>query len=778
MPANDFESVELARFYTSIIQDLTNEQLTREEGANLEGLFTEWATDLLSEAGETENVRIAYDEKHLGTKNQHKINAYSISDNYETVDLFISIFKGTEELNRIMKDEVDTASKRITNFFKKGKYKDYFNDIEESSTIFDFVRTLGASKELKENLVRVNAIILTDALYPGAVPDNAEIAGCPIYYRIIDMNYFYNITQKSHIPIEIDFFEEGYKIPCISIPANSEYQSYLAILPGSSLAAIYERFGSRLLEQNVRSFLQFTGKINKGIRATIINEPEMFLAFNNGIAATAEEIELMQDNSGIFIKKVMDLQIVNGGQTTASIYHTAKKDKADISNIFVQLKISVIKDKINLSTIVSRISEYANTQNKVSMSDLSSNRPFHIEIEKLSRNIVTPHIQGHSNQTKWFYERARGQYKNARLREGFTKAKQKVFDLKYPKKQLFKKEDVAKYINTFEEVFDGSRLVVGPHFVVRGNQKNYVQFMNFNLIKKPDNIYYEDLIAKVILFKKAENLYGIKPNAIGDMRYITVPYSIAYLGYITKHELDLYKIWKNQQISDELSDFLYELMKVIELYIKKSAPGSLIGEWAKKEECWTELKKTSFNLDLSKIQIDLQDTANPVKRKKISDNETVELQILEDIEKIKSVPSETWKKMEDWGKVTGNLNQYQCNIAFTLGGRIRNNSTILDNERRIGIQIIDIVIDKAPELLLEIDDINAKESDVMIIDKPNIDINLIQRMIIYDRKHNILKPQYFMFMNNILKGKRSLSEVAVEHCQVSLEILKKHGFKY
>ena len=145
----------------------------------------------------------------------------------------------------------------------------------------------------------------------------------------------------------------------------------------------------------------------------------------------------------------------------------------------MQVKLSVIKNKDNFSPpFVSQISEYANTQNKVSVSDLSSNRPYHIELEKISRNIWAPPGENQSVQTRWFYERARGQYKNARIKEGFTKSKQKAFDLKNPKGQMFSKEDLAKYINSFEEINEGKKIIIGPHLVVQGNQKNYVQFMN------------------------------------------------------------------------------------------------------------------------------------------------------------------------------------------------------------------------------------------------------------------------------------------------------------
>ena len=773
-----YENSELNRFYQNTIQELKNIQISREEGGSLEELFSEWSVDLLAEAGETENVRVAYDEKALGTKNQHKINAYSISDNYETIDLFIAVFKGVNEPSKILKDEIDTASKRIANFFRKGIYKDYVNEIEESSPIFDFAHTLSNSQDIKSSLVRVNAIILTDGLYSGAIPSSLEIHGYPFFYRVIDIEYLYNVSEKSHIPIEIDFKEEGYNVPCIeSSSLNEEYQSYLAIIPGVALATLYERFGSRLLEQNVRSFLQFTGKINKGIRNTILNEPHMFLAFNNGLAATAEEIDIEDYPGGKFIRKIKDFQIVNGGQTTASIFHTFKKDKADISGINVQVKFSVIKNRTNFSEIVSRISEYANTQNKVSISDLSSNRPFHILLEKLSRSLVTPHIPGKTNQTKWFYERARGQYKNARIKDGFTKTRQKAFDLMNPRSQLFTKEELAKYQNTYEEIVEGRKLVVGPHIVVRGGQKNYVQFINYNEVKNPDNIYFEDTIAKAILFRSAEKIYGVKPNAIGDMRYLTVPYSIAYFGYKTNYKLDLYKIWKNQAVSEQLSKLLYELMIKVESFIKSNAPGSLYGEWAKKEECWNALKTSSINFDQEIIRDDFVNTKSQNQRKKITENDSENQQIQEDIEKLKSIPYKIWDKIEQWGLVTEKLTQQQRNTALTVSGRVRNNSKISDYERVTGIKIIDIVIENAPELLFEIEEVTIKTEPVANENEIEITLDLIKKMVDWDRKNKRLKDQYFVYMNNIVQGKYPLNEKAENYAKISFRFLEKFGFK-
>jgi hypothetical protein len=776
--SDTIENTELQKFYESLIQDLKSTQVSEEEGGILEQIFTQTAIDLLAEAGETENARVAHDEKALGTKNQHKINAYSISDNYETIDLFTTIFKGKEIPERIGKDEIETAAKRIANFFRKGVYKEYVNEIEESAPIFDFAHTLSNSIELKENLVRINAIILTDGFYPGDFPESQSISGYPIFYRVVDVNYLFNITEKSHIPIAIDFIKDGFEVPCIISPSeNEEYQSYLAIIPGQALATIYERFGSRLLEQNVRSFLQFTGKINKGIRNTILREQHMFLAFNNGIAATAEKISLETsgDGKGWIISNVQDFQIVNGGQTTASIYHTLKKDKADISGIFVQLKLSVVKNKNNFSEIVSRISEYANTQNKVSVSDLSSNRPYHIEIEKLSRNIFAPHVPGQTNQTKWFYERARGQYKNARMKEGFTKSKQKAFDLKNPKNQMFTKEELAKYVNAYTEIYDGKKLVVGPHFVVRGNQKNYVQFINYNLVKIPDSIYFEDIISKVILFRTAEKIYGVKPNAIGDLRYITVPYTISLLTQKTANKLDLYKIWKSQSISGQLKSLLFNLMVKVEDAIKISADkyhGALYGEWAKKEECWNDLLIQEFDIDFSVLQADFEDPKNTSHRKRIADEETAQIQVQEELEKLKSIPSSVWHNIEDWARASGELSEQKKTVAFNLAGRVRNNSKISDYERQSGISILDVVIEKAPELLDAIDEINEKEEV-----ESEITLEVVKKIVQWDKKNKKLKDIEYKFMLELAEGRKNLTDRNKFIAKLNLTKIRKYGFE-
>ena len=610
----------------------------------------------------------------------------------------MTIFKGTDDIVRISKDEIETASKRISNFFRKGLLKDYVNEIEESSQIFDFAHTLSNSDELKVNLVRVNAIILTDGSYLGDIPTEISISDYPVYYRVIVINYLLQIDEKAHLPIEIDFKEDGFDVPCILAPNdhNDKYLSYLAIIPGEALANIYERFGSRLLEQNVRSFLQFKGNVNKGIRNTILKEPEMFLAFNNGLAATAEEVTLHNkpECQGTFIAKVKDFQIVNGGQTTASIYHTFKKDKGvDIKSIFVQVKLTVIKNSENFSDIVSRISEYANTQNKVSVADLSSNRLFHIRLEKLSRSILTPYNNATGKKTRWFYERSRGQYRNARFKEGSTVTKRNAFDISNPKKQVISKEELAKYINSYQEVYDGKKLIIGPYIVVRGNQKNYISFLNSITDENVDNIYFEDAIAKAILFKSAEKIYGVKPNAIGDLRYITVPYSISLLGILSDNTIDLYKIWNNQEISKELSALLKDLMILCENFIKEKAPGSLYGEWAKKPDCWESLKDyiKDFNIKIPKN--DLSTRLNP-KRTRISETDIDNLYYKEVESAVMSISAEKWKAIYLYCKENEDIPEYFTNAAHNLGRKLKEGLKPASKEIIIGNELLNKIIFK------------------------------------------------------------------------------------
>ena len=290
-----------------------------------------------------------------------------------------------------------------------------------------------------------------------------------------------------------------------------------------------------------------------------------------------------------------------------------------------------------------------------------------------------------------------------------------------------------------------------------------------------DNVYFEDTIAKAILYRAAEKAYGIKPNAIGDMRYITVPFAVTLLNCLTKNQLDLYKIWKAQDVSETLKSLFHEMMSAIEPFIKDTAPGGLYGEWAKKEDCWIKVKNNDFGFDLSIIKQDLIDKKNPPKRVIISDDETELQKRQEDLEKIKSIPTAIWKKIEEWGRETDNLSNNQQSIAWNLSLKVRNNSPILANEMSNGISIIEKVIDKAPELFFEIDELveasktNGKD--------PEITLELIKKMVDWDRSKKRLKPHHFRMMFDIVNGKEELTSQNKKYCLMNFHFISKYGFK-
>ena len=781
---------ELNKFYQSLMQDVVAIQSGDDEGNTQEQVFTRICQEMLSEAGETENTYIAYDERDLGRKGQHKINGYAISDNYENVDLFISIFNNKQDICSISKPEIDTAVKRISNFFRKAIYNEYVNEIAESSEIFEFADTLANYGELKENLIRVNAFILTNGQYKGDIPASQSISGYTVFYRIIDIDFLYKISEQSRIPIELDFDNldgEHFEIPCLAANIeNPDYEAYIAIMPGECLATLYHDYGARLLEQNVRSFLQFTGKINKGIRKTINEEPHMFLAFNNGIAATADHILL--DETGRFIKRISNLQIVNGGQTTASIYNTARKDKADISQIYVQVKLSVIKDIEQYANIVSRISQYANTQNKVNDADFTANNPALIEIEKLSRYILSPVTLEKNMPTSWFFERARGQYKTLRSKEGFTKSRRAAFDLKFPKNQVFTKVELAKYVNAWQEVYSGKSLMIGPHIVVRGNEKNYARFMNYNLpeIKHIDVAYFEDIIAKAILFRTADKRYGTKVsgNHIGELKQVVVPYTLSLLNLITGGRLDLYKIWKNQRISMELSDFIYELMKQVNQFIINKSPVSHYIEWAKKEECWLMVKENKWSYNIADIVADCIDENNLPKRTHKVNIENVETDRRHQEEILKSIPFSLWKKIEEWGRDTGLLEAPYPTVASDIAYKVKNGRKFLDGDISRGITIYEKVWQYNPDLLEEADKwaekdriadeqrSNSRDSKIA-----EITLELVRQMVEWDKRRRILEDWKWKAMKDVVDGKKELSDRMKHAFYLNLQILRKKGFQ-
>lgn len=776
----------IEEYFRKLKQNIETKQLASEEGGSKEQLFTRYATDLLKLKGEIDNVSVSYDEKTTG-KNPHKINAYSISDDNSQIDLFVSKYIPGAKLAHLTQDDLDKLIAQLKNFYKKAKEDKYALSIAESSEIFTFANYFITDEDFKDNLCRIRVFILTNANCTLDVPENDNWFGTDVEFILVDLQHLYEISAEAEEPINVNFAKRGCTVPCVAGPSNNDvYQVYLAIIPGNLLADLYDEYKTRLMENNVRQFLQFTGKINKGIKDTIESHPWMFLAYNNGISATAKSVTLKGDN---IITSIENLQIVNGGQTTASLYYARKMNPSvDLSNIHVQVKISVVKKDEEFDRIVSNISRCANTQNKVNDADFSANDERLVQLEKMSRYVTAPETKLRPYATYWYFERAKGQYKNFRLKDGFTRQREKQFDLKYPKDQVFTKQELAKYINAYGEVYVGDKLVIGPHIVCRGNEKCYDAFLRNNLPNPSgiDNIYFEDTVAKMILFQEADRRYGTKTsgNPIGDIKKTVVPYAIAILHKLTEGKLDLYKIWRAQKVSEVVSDALYDLMKQINTYFISNGETSRYEEWGKKEDCWLDLREQKWIINLKALKDDLISSKSTTKRKSINLSESEKIDALYNKQYIESIPSEVWEKISDWGKESELLSAPQIIAAKEIFRKLSQGIELDPNDIERGVIIADILAKNNIDLLYKSESFTVENIEVPSKKKVNsrevnaaITDDTLEKMLEWDKTRHIMKPYNRENIIAILDGEKKMSNAMKWGFYYELLKLEDHGFK-
>ncbi len=533
-----------------------------------------------------------------------------------------------DEIQTLTKSAIDTAFKRIRKFYNKsieGLYRDLEETSEAHSMSYNVFRY-----NLDNRIKKVRFMLLTDGKITRTLNSIAseDIDGIKIEYRVVDIEYIYKIYLSQY---NSDGFEVNLKLPCLEIPTISEeYEAYLTVINGNDLVCIYENYGQKLFEQNVRTFLQFKGAVNKGIKNTIEYKPDKFFAYNNGITATASSIK--RNNTGDIIR-ISDFQIVNGGQTTSAIYAANRVSKLDVSNVSVPMKLSVVKDKNNQNDFVSKVSEYANTQNKVNKSDFFSNSPFHKDMKEYSQRIWAPVCNGSQKRTRWFYERVRGEYLNEQAY--LTPSKKKQYQMEYPKKQLIDKTFLAKSENAWLQ---------NPHIVCKGAQYSFSYFADeiTNKLEK-DNLcitesYFKDAVSRIILFRELEKLISKSPWYDGGYRAQTVAYTISYLSYIIeKHNkfLNFNIIWESQSLPQNLVDILSIISEAV--YSKITSPPSgyaNIGQWAKQNKCWDSIKELKLNIEIdNKILINKKEEEYNRKEerkvKKIDDGIIIQTKVLE-----------------------------------------------------------------------------------------------------------------------------------------------------
>lgn len=510
-----------------------------------------------------------------------KVNGYSYSPE-EILTIIVADFDVLEYGKTISKTNIQRSYKRACKYIEKS-LKGFKNMIEDTSEDYPLAQLI---EELNYKKTDIKIVILTNKIYKtNAILDKISVQGKEISYDIWDIERLYQLVNENQgiTTVNVDFNQMmGKPLSLLKVDNNSvEFDCYIGSISGTVLADIYEKWGQRLIERNVRSYLQARGNVNKGIKNTLKSEQEMFIAYNNGISTVAEKVHFNQVSGDLFqIESVEGLQVVNGGQTTASMYYTRREDKVTLDNVNVQIKLTVIKSNERMNEMTSKISEYANTQNKISLSDLKANHYSLIELETISRKHTIPNKAGIKSIEHWFFERARGQYLVDLSRE-HTQNKRDKFKNENPKDKILTKTDVAKYYMTW---------IGYPHKVSKGGEANFKDFIQYLDDKKVDNKFFKELIATAILFRKCDEL--VKNHGYPGYKINIVTYSVAALAFMYKKEINLNEIWDNQEVDTQTIDKLNSIIPNTWSHIN-SPPiqGANISSWCKKEECWTSYQK-------------------------------------------------------------------------------------------------------------------------------------------------------------------------------------------
>lgn len=449
---------------------------------------------------------------------------------------------------------------------------------------------------------RLRFVLVTDATMSDRLRtiDTREVAGRRATFEIWDLARLEALAASASglEDLEIDltrWLPDG--LPCLpAAETDEEAHSYLAVLPGAVLAAVFREHGSRLLESNVRTYLSARGKVNKGIQSTLLNEPSMFLAYNNGLTTTATGVVLKQGATGPAITSIQNWQIVNGGQTTSSLVHFLRAGGGrSLDGVYVQMKlVTVAADKA--AELVANVSRYANSQNKVNEADFFSNSKFHVELEKISTRVKAPAREGQQYQTAWFYERTRGQYEARR--NALPPSQQKKFDLEFPKTQKVTKTDWAKFAFSW-----GKK----PHIVSKGAQANFMAYAeeaNRLWDASPELIndaYFKAGMAKAIMFRDVRS--GVLAADWYGRGYLAniVTYAMAKVAFEVDRQgpgkFDFEDTWRRQELSSAARDQLLAGARLAQDVLndpKRSQQN--VTQWAKQEACWKLMQSRPLGL--------------------------------------------------------------------------------------------------------------------------------------------------------------------------------------
>lgn len=610
-------------------------------GSDTQDEFLSWTLGMLEDFDEVQSPqKVGFGDKRCSGQHVMRIDAYAFDETDHSLELFINDFQDAYETGNLTGSRVDELYWLMYYFLNEvcnGNITKYFDDSDDALKIAALIkRRMNAIGDDPEQILKIRMFILTnkelstDILNRNLLETKirktkgsktvkstkkikkADFNGKPLEINIWNLERFYEKEKSfSSDPIVIDF-RNDYScdgIPCIkgNIGENLGYEAYIAIIPGKLLSEIYIEHGSKVLEGNVRAFLGTSGSksVNSGIRRTINTEPDKFFTYNNGIATTAADVETEEKDGQLYITKIVDLQIINGGQTTASLAEAVlKKTNPELNGIFVPMKLTVIDDRETenedgvrfYDQMVQNIAKYANSQNKVTAADLFSNDPFHIWMEKMSKKIFAPAIH-YSVPTGWYYERSRKRYEQEQFKLK-SETDRKRFRAKYPKEQLITKEQLGMYLTTMKEQ---------PNIVAKG--KNFV-IKEFNTIISQDyktnkgcfnEFYFKKCICAAIIYRTVDNYLeshkdsARKPTGFwykaGGYKLDIVPYTIAKIIHSVPagFTLDWNYIWNRQDLSPAFMHEIEMVTKMTNDFICDSH-GVIVTEYCKRPETWVSYR--------------------------------------------------------------------------------------------------------------------------------------------------------------------------------------------
>jgi len=618
--------------------------------------FFYYVSELLSDAGILDNIEY---RPFKNTRKGMRIDGYSWNALERTISGIIVDFSNTpDELQTLTNSQIGDIGNRVAKFFKSISEISFIEPLE----VTDPGRV--AAFELApyfEDTIKFRVVIYTDQVLSARVKKVSieDIHGKDTSIEIWDLERICSLEKS-------DSEYEEFTVDCLAhgggiraLPANISEQginTYLGVMPAELLSNIYNEFGQRLLESNVRTFLDFRSGTNQGMRKTLVTEPEYFFAYNNGITVTATSIETKEEGGQLIITSLDNMQIVNGGQTTASIYFAPREkggikgadrtynySDIDLKKVYIQMKLTVIDNKEISDVMKANIATYANSQNTIQQSDLVSNHPFHLNIETRSRKQAMPAGQN-GLSTKWFYERARGQYSTQlRARGAIQKSK---LELEFPKKQLFNKTDMAKYENTWR---------MKPFVVKKGAQANLKAFGS-EIIREYERdetafgpAFYNDLVSKMILFRMVDAavLQAEWYKAETGLKAEIVTYSIALLRHtllLEKKDIDLSSIYRRQGVSNTLLNTIVQLAHKIRNSITDFEFTDGVtnpSEFCKSEKGWKKIQSVQVDYkSLTNADILSAEAAVDAKKEKRDVNEAS--QSITGLEYVMAVSVKEW----------------------------------------------------------------------------------------------------------------------------------------